>query len=345
MLQKNDPAVQRAFNAHLPWAIKLKNDGWAALSKGQKRAANRYAGGTRPVTSQTKLSTLKVTAPVAASMRTRNPGANIRTAGKSVTVVHCEFVGNIARQTGSGLLVVERTINPSNVLSFPWLSVLAAGYEKYRVSSLSLRYSPTCATTTEGKVILAFDKDAADASPTSKSDMYNHDGAVGVSPWDSAMLQIPCDNVDRFINDSSSSDPKLVDFGKVVVANYGQSEGDVDVIGELFLQYSITLKIPQGTATLTQSGVGISSVGPSLFRVQLREGTYVFTCNGTGRFLFFFNSTVDATSTIAGMEVKQKSSTDDKGETTIMELLATESGGTIAILADTGTLTWWACRN
>lgn len=85
----------------------------------------------------------------------------------SCRIRHRELVASI---TGSAAFTVASnfSINPGLPASFPWLSVEAQGWEKYRFESLKLCYYTRTGTNVPGSLLLAADYDAADAAPATE---------------------------------------------------------------------------------------------------------------------------------------------------------------------------------
>lgn len=316
------------------------------MSKAQKQAA-KAAIGDNPVL-QADLRVKRVSAPVAIAERRVNPRAKVATAGKLCVVTHSELVGTVASNTTSSPVLLTRVLNPSNVLSFPWLSVLAVGFEKYKFTRLALVYSPCCSTSTSGRVVLAYDKDSTDDDPSSKAELYNHESNEGISPWSPARLTIPTDGVARFVGDSSTSDGKLVDAGKAILATYGQASSDSSMLGELFLEYSVSLITPQYAANLTQVGNGTNYTGPGLFTLTVDTTTYTFTCGGSGRFLLNVIAPSVPTSgpTISGAVSSTANSVEgDSSLAVTISMVVSEPGATVVfVMSAVGTFTWYASR-
>lgn len=334
MISKNSPIVQEKAKSGVQWAVALASGKpWSSLSPGQKRAANKAAGtngvsGGRLANPQ---STKVVSAPVARAMRMSNPSARIRTAGKTTTITHCEYLGRISSNAGTGLQYLSRTVNPSSLQTFPWLSTIAAGYEKYKFTRVALRYTSSCPTSTSGKVILAYDYDSSDALPPDVASIYNSEGHLSLAPWDSALMEFPTDSIPRFISDNSTSDPKLVDLGKLLVCNYGQLPSDPATIGEVFVEYTVLLMVPQPTASTTQQGNRALSVGPQYITAALIGNNWVLTMNAPGRYFVWTLTEPDPVGATLS-QFESADTLDDAHEGTYSWIVTSSSGtGTITM--------------
>lgn len=87
--------------------------------------------------------------------------ATVRTTDKGFLVKHDEYVAAIKGATSSASSVYLN-INPGNPTAFPWLSILAAGFEKFKIHKLSAKFQHTCAATLSGQYAMYFDYDARD---------------------------------------------------------------------------------------------------------------------------------------------------------------------------------------
>lgn len=189
------------------------------------------------------------TAPVAITNVRRMPTATISNGRNSTRVSHREYLTDIY---GSTTFAVDTAINinPGFASSFPWLSAIASRYETYRFNRLSFCFETTSATTAVGSVILAVDYDASDSIPVTKAQMLSYKGAVRASPWE--MVSFHCDPADltKRLNNftrlgavPSGADIKMYDTGVLYVGVAGNAAATV--IGELYVDYDVTLSTPQ----------------------------------------------------------------------------------------------------
>ncbi|ACW84411.1 coat protein [Furcraea necrotic streak virus] len=251
---------------------------------------------------------LKVTAPVAMSrlMVSRTPKFSSRS--NNITVSHCELVANVTNTTG--VLQINNAItssiggvykvNPAQGL-FAWLSTLAANFDTYRFDKLIFRYVPMCATTETGRVVMMWDKDSEDPPPNDRFAISSYQHHCSFPCWGEGPLTIPVDGVKRFINDEAVVDRKLIDFGQFMFGVYGGSS--TNSIGDIYVDYTVTLMEAQPTATLTFSTDGNSSVvanrnGPEIG--QVFSSTNSITCKlyFAGTYLITIRAVTTATNPV-----------------------------------------------
>jgi len=186
--------------------------------------------------------------------RTRSTGApsvsgSPFSADGKCTIRHREFIGDIAGSVG--FEVTSLPINPAQSSTFPWLSTVAALYEKYSFRKLRFEYETMKATTAGGTIMMAADFDAVDPLPTAKQAMMAYHNAVRSAPW--AECCYTCDKPDLSRNGETrytrtgtqpaGTDLKTYDAGTIFVATQGCA--DTTSIGELYVSYEVDLHVPQ----------------------------------------------------------------------------------------------------
>lgn len=190
----------------------------------------------------------KVNVPIAMSIRTQGGQPKITTGKTSVIVSHTEYIQDLAT-TGFDLRIIKLPINPGLPASFPWLNLLAAGYESYKIRRFRARYLPSAPTTLAGYVIMAFDFDPSDNSPTDKVSIMQYDGAVRSPIWSPISMDMKTSNLkfkDRYIrygNLPTSQDIKLFDAANLFVGVHTPT--GANVVGEIHYDYEIELLTPQ----------------------------------------------------------------------------------------------------
>jgi len=215
--------------------------------------------------------------------------------GKTV-VRHREYVrdinGSVAFSTTSF------SINPGLSSLFPWLQSVAANYESYRFLSLRFDYETQKSASTNGRVALAVDFDAADSAPVNKTEMLSFNNAASSAVWEECSFR--CDKKDldkfgiqRFIRLgalASNLDIKTYDIGNLIVATQGCA--DTTAIGELYVTYEIELHTPQTSlgAALAASScklVGSGSVSDTAYLGTAATVTGGLPVTGAGNTLTF----------------------------------------------------------
>jgi len=143
-------------------------------------------------------------------------------------------------------------VQPGISTLFAWLSSQAIAYQEYRVERLAFRFESDREATAPGKVMLAFQQDPTDDLPAGKQEMLENEFKAKCKTWEDTLLVVPKTILKnetmsnkRFIragNLAANLDLKTYDIGQLIVASQGQADG-TDV-GELYVQYAITLLTP-----------------------------------------------------------------------------------------------------
>lgn len=176
--------------------------------------------------------------------------------GSNRTIVrHREFIGNILGSTSFS--INSWNVNPGDETTFPWLSALAANYEKYRPIGVIFEFKSTSATalnstnTALGTVMMAPRYNAvAQSAPGSKMEMLQIEGCTSICPAESAMCGIECaKNYNplgvlyiRNQNQGIVGSEQLYDFCDFYLATDGMQASAT--IGELWVTYEIELLTP-----------------------------------------------------------------------------------------------------
>jgi hypothetical protein len=171
--------------------------------------------------------------------------------GTSIIVRHTEYIGDIVSDNAS-FKVTKFSINPGLATSFPWLAAVANNYESYRFKQLHYKYKPICPTSTPGKVVIAVDYDASDATPNSKLVINSYEGAVSTSPWDEVTMNSTLSNLHKFgtqryvrpATPPTGTDIKTYDVGNLFIAT-SNTPAQATTLGEIYVSYEVELFTPQ----------------------------------------------------------------------------------------------------
>lgn len=182
-------------------------------------------------------------------------------------------------------------INPGLGSVFPWLSAQASGYESYKFNKLTVEYR---FTTNEyiglGRIVIAPDYDSSDSPPTSiiQGEQMTDSvmGAVAKN-WDCRLRPRGMGILGprRFTRSGTldtNEDIKVYDIAQVHVMTQGQSDGAE--IGQLWLNYDVTLYEPQPVSlqNITSAGsyynqAGTDSLITDLLGTGIVEGALVIS--------------------------------------------------------------------
>lgn len=108
-----------------------------------------------------------------------------------------EQIATVAGSTG--FACTRYQINPG-LDQFPWLSLAAKGWDKYRFTRFEAFYAPSAASAaTVGQTQLAFEYDPTDNAPSTEKAMSAYEGSSPCAVRDVNRIKATCDNVVRRI--------------------------------------------------------------------------------------------------------------------------------------------------
>lgn len=196
---------------------------------------------------------VNLTAPMGEGYRHKNIAPKFNR-GKSFLITHREYVGNLAASTD--LQVVKLRINPADAVTFPWLSTIASGFEKWSMKSMKVEYVKNCPSITEGYIFMYPDYDVNRPAMTKETDFLNTLDAVDSSAWVNAELPIKPSKFSQTKGDTylvrspfkSYDDFLLYDPVNVYVGTAGT--GDLPSLGRIYITYTIELMIPDPESNL-----------------------------------------------------------------------------------------------
>lgn len=201
-----------------------------------------------------------------------------------MTLTGKEFLGNVKSASGVVPTVLSWVVNPRSAAAFQKASIIALNFNKYRMTNLAICYTPSCSFETNGRVAIGWNDDVADPVPSNKMQLYGL-GLYQTTQAQTAMRQeIPCDGKVRFMHDSTSDDPKLVDLGRIILTTYGFNDSS-QIVGELFLEYSMVLSDPTFTSQVSQIGTAETSTGPEYASLAVEAGAASVVLNSPGKWL------------------------------------------------------------
>jgi hypothetical protein len=184
------------------------------------------------------------TVPVSIGMRRTNRGPRIGGNGTVVRVQHREYVGDISGSVG--YLVRQFAVNPGQSTTFPWLSIIARNFEKYRFRRLRFLYESSTSTVATGVVLIAIDLDASDPAPPTKQAIMAYEGSSRSNVWQESGAVLPEMQPELYVRpeiNPINTDIKTYDAGNFWFATQGCA--DISPIGELYVEYDVDLHVPQ----------------------------------------------------------------------------------------------------
>jgi len=234
-------------------------------------------------------------------------------------------LGSVAFSAG-----IQQAINPGLSAAFAWLANQAIMYQEYKFSKLRFLYETEKGSSTNGKVMIAFQQDSTDAAPASKQEMLENQFKAGGATWQPFALTVPMNKMfalgkSRYIRGGTLAadlDQKTYDIGQLIVATQGMA--DATAVGELYIEYDVELMTPiQNMQALTSimskvftavtpadasllgttpTSVGNLDVTATVNTLTFnRVGRYLITCmlDGTGCFTSYVPVVSNSTATVA----------------------------------------------
>lgn len=258
-------------------------------SNGNTKQAKKEAPKVPPRPTPQSMAAYKtrVSAPTATTRVLATGDMQKARAGPDKAFVRREYLGDIIGSTSFSN--TQFVFNPGLAASFPWLHTIAPSYEEYVVDSVKYCYEPASSSANTGTVILGFEYDVLDTAPVDKVSALLVQDNVRTAPWTAASLQLRSQDLKKRCGDAlfvrtgavANSDQKTYDLGVLNVSTVGQT--GATVVGELWLEYSVRLLVPQRPDPPGQLiGVtGVSKAAPFTGTQTITGNSLVCSVTGT----------------------------------------------------------------
>jgi len=139
-------------------------------------------------------------------------------------------------------------LNPGDLSVFPWLAIIAKGFEKFRIHKLKVHYVHTCPATEKGQYCMYFDYDSRDSAVTDMSiALQNYDRIDGASYVDKILTykksleSLKSYYIQKVVTPSESW---IVDETPAKLNILTADGVNNELIGNVFLDYEIELMAP-----------------------------------------------------------------------------------------------------
>jgi hypothetical protein len=171
-------------------------------------------------------------------------------------VRHREYIGKVLGSTGA-FTIVDHAINPGNNSLFPWLSIQAKGYQRYRWRGLIFEYIPLsadyAANTAMGYVAMATQYNVLENVFGNKRDMMQYEFSNEDKPSKVIMHPVECASdqntvTEFYVRDGDQAvtgDQRLADIGRFTIATGGNPAAD-GYLGDLYASYEVEFFQPRG---------------------------------------------------------------------------------------------------
>jgi len=163
-----------------------------------------------------------------------------------------EYIADVVLTSASFVNTVYN-INPGNAVMFPWLSTIAANFNKYYFTKLKFHYRPIVsgyATAGQsGDIILSINPDASDPTPVAQAQVYDLQMRENDEPAVPFTLTANLGELNK--QDSfyvrvgaapANTDIKTYDAGNLNLSTVGTATSGT--CGKLFVEYSVMLHSP-----------------------------------------------------------------------------------------------------
>jgi hypothetical protein len=175
---------------------------------------------------------------------------------KSITISEDEYIQEINSNNSSNAFFMGAAlpVNPGQASTFPWLSTIAANYQKYQFTQLEFMFKPEVTqfapTGTTGKVIMSAEYNSSLGAPNNKEDMEDTLPNANDMSYENINLRLDpqeCHkNSDAIIRSAGlpgGSDIKTYDCANLYVASQGPTCATT-ALGELHVRYTVILSDP-----------------------------------------------------------------------------------------------------
>nr|AIZ76652.1 coat protein [Elderberry latent virus] len=319
MANKSPVVVAAAGRGEL-WAVKLSSLGWRSLSKAQKTPALGQLGlglCPSPWLFPAQPDSSPETPPMLAA-----PGCLVKSE-KSMTVFKSEFLGELHADN----TIRSYRLDPRNVRTFPHISDLARGFNKYKFTDVKVRYSSKVQDSECGLTI-AFSADSSDPAPRGKFDLYALGSKVEGAAHKNLLYTVPVDKGQRFLRDGEGDNAKEVDAGVIYVLMDGAHDTRA---GELFLEVTVVLSQPTYNQRSTQYISGTEHRGgPNYVNITKSANTMTLTFQAAGTFLLCsYSSPLEKVGRLSLADADQSQVDSANNSSNIIEAVVTTPGGSI----------------
>lgn len=173
---------------------------------------------------------------------------------------HSEYICDV-ESPGPGspfVAMAPFTINPGNLVTFPWGSNIANCFEEYRLRGCVFEFRTLCtenatgSNPSMGSVLMGTKYNALQSNFDSKMEMENYEYTTSCKPSQSMMHPINCKGITNklFINNgakqfSAEADRRLYDLANFTIATNGLQATAGESLGELWVHYEVVLYKPK----------------------------------------------------------------------------------------------------
>lgn len=167
---------------------------------------------------------------------------------ESTVIKHIEYLEDIRTDEDGEVNNFSYNINAAYTDSFPWLGVIGGNYQRYKFSQLVWKYTPACATTTPGNIVMATVPDTHDPLLSGYVKFMGAQGSTQVNVYQplvhNSLAVRECGRMGLCRSGAvgSNADSNLYDAGIFQLMVEGCPPNTM--IGRLSVSYTVTLYTP-----------------------------------------------------------------------------------------------------
>lgn len=182
------------------------------------------------------------------------------------TIVHSEYITDVLAPGNANFNVTSTfAVNPGDGKVFPWLSVIAQRFAKYRFRQLIFEFrsssSDFATNSALGTVILAPNYNPLMSAPTTKAVMEAWSGAVSAKPSNGMYAGIECEkrsNPVKWVRNATvNTQSQLTELCDFFVAISGSPAALNTALGEIWVHYTVDLMEPLLPSDVIQAGTSV----------------------------------------------------------------------------------------
>lgn len=174
----------------------------------------------------------------------------VKASRDSCNIKHRELIGRVTGSVGFAN-AFSFALNPGLAATFPWLSIMAQGWEEYQFKKLQFLFRTSTGSTTPGTLIMAPDYDAADAAPLTENVVCAYQGAIADAPWKDMTGSVNASRMSgalgrrRYLRNAplaANLDIKTYDVGNYFICTV---DGTAVPWGKVWVEYDVDFFVPQ----------------------------------------------------------------------------------------------------
>lgn len=168
--------------------------------------------------------------------------------GLTFTITHREYLEEVKTSSAGVVNNFTYNINAALIDSFPWLGVIGGNFQKYYFSKLLWEFTPSCATTTPGNLVMATNPDTHDPLFSSYEEFLGAQGSTQTNVWQkvvhNSLAVRDCGRVGLCRSSAvpSGADSNLYDAGNFQLQVAGSTPSIT--VGRLSVFYTVHFTIP-----------------------------------------------------------------------------------------------------